>query len=169
LFFGEVTEDTEIAECFWPVTIYSYPRVCLAALEWLKTEVLKGARQRGGESLALPFQAGMADNPLAPARHSDDFRSVHWFGQDYSFTKTQAPCVEVLWKNWENGTPEVGNLAILQAAKSDQNRLQGVFKQKGKMHPAWREMIVPCSTNKGAYRLQEPRIPVSKSPRKSPR
>jgi hypothetical protein len=94
-------------------------------------------------------------SPLPPARHSDDFRSVHWYGQDYSFTKTQAPCIEFLWKNWENGTPEVGNFAILQAAKSEQSRLQDVFKQNGKMHTAWGTMIVSCPANKGAFRLQE--------------
>src|SRR5229473_1918578 len=32
------------------------------------------------------------EGPLPPARHSDDFRSVHWFGYDYSFSKIQAPC-----------------------------------------------------------------------------
>jgi len=117
-----------------------------------------------------PSGAVSSKAPLSPTRHSDDFRSVHWFGHDYSFTKTQAPCIEFLWKNWENGTPEVGNFAILQAARSEQNRLPDVFKRKGEMHAAWGTMIVSCPTNKGAYRLQElgNLILFSKSPRKSP-
>jgi hypothetical protein len=106
---------------------------------------------------------------LPPARHSDDFRSVHWFGYDYSFSKIQAPCIEVLWKNWENGTPEVANYTILNAAKSDQSRLQDVFKQKGQMHVAWGTMIVSCPNNKGAFRLQEPGNLIPQSSRKSPR
>jgi hypothetical protein len=90
------------------------------------------------------------------ARHSPDFRSVHWFGADYSFTSSQAACVKVLWEAWENGTPEVGQRHLLQEAKSEQSRLQDVFKQKGQMHPAWGTMIVPSQTNKGTCRLQEP-------------
>lgn len=37
----------------------------------------------------------------ALARHSSDFRSVHWYGTDYTFTKEQARVVEQLWQEWE--------------------------------------------------------------------
>jgi hypothetical protein len=102
-----------------------------------------------------------------PARHTGDFRSVHWYGRKYSFTRTQAECVRFLWAAWKNGTPEVGQHYLLQEAKSDQSRLQDVFKRKGKRHPAWGTMIVPSRTNKGTCRLQEPED--STRTRKSPR
>jgi hypothetical protein len=146
-----------------------YPQVCLAALAWLKTEVLQSAGKGEEESLALPFQAGTTNNQFSKTRHGPDFRSVDWCGREYPFTKAQAACVKVLWEAWENGTPEVGNYTILQAAKSEQSRLQDVFKQRGKMHPAWGTMIVSCPTNKGAFRLQESPFPIRMSPRKSPR
>jgi hypothetical protein len=38
----------------------------------------------------------------SPSRHGPDFRSVHWFGQDFSFTAKQAACVRILWAAWES-------------------------------------------------------------------
>src|SRR5260370_5202033 len=103
----------------------------------MKTEVLKAAGQ-GGEELSDPrSHAGLTDNPLPPTRHSSDFRSVHWFGQFYTFTRTQAACVKELWEARENGTPVVANYTILEAAKSEQSRVKDGFKQKGKKQPAW--------------------------------
>src|SRR5262249_50214886 len=35
--------------------------------------------------------------PLHPeARHSLDFASVHWFGQNYTFSPTQAACIKTM-------------------------------------------------------------------------
>jgi hypothetical protein len=97
-----------------------------------------------------------ADSLTTPAKrqrsteHSDDFRSVKWYSVPYSFTALQAACVRVLWENDERGTPEVGEQTILEAAESQQNRLDHVF-DKGK-HAAWGTMIVPGKT-KGSFRL----------------
>jgi hypothetical protein len=84
------------------------------------------------------------------ARHSMDFRAVHWFGADYTFTATQAAAVRILWKAWEDGVPAVGQSAILEDAGSEQGRLRDVFRHS----PAWGSMIV--SDTKGAYRLAQP-------------
>jgi hypothetical protein len=81
--------------------------------------------------------------------HSSDFRSVRWFGEQYSFTTMQAACVEVLWRNWEQGTPALSEITILDGAGSAGERLRDVFK-KGK-HPAWGTMITPAG--KGAFQL----------------
>jgi hypothetical protein len=90
------------------------------------------------------------------ARHSDDFRSVHWYGTDYTFTATQAACIKVLWRNWKNGTPDVGEDSILtdEEVDAEARRLIDVFrdrKAETRYHPCWNTMIV--SRQKGAYRL----------------
>lgn len=90
------------------------------------------------------------------ARHSPDFRSVHWFGADYAgesgFTPLQAAIVSILWEAWENRTPDVGAAYLLDRAGSarSKQRLDAVFHG----HPAWGRMIV--SRSKGAFRLEAP-------------
>jgi hypothetical protein len=98
--------------------------------------------------------------PASQARHSSDFRSVAWFGVSYSFTATQAACVKVLWREWDNGTPEIGEDATLEdpEVEADAKRLIDVFRDRRSStgyHPAWGSMIVQGST-KGAYRLNPP-------------
>jgi len=85
------------------------------------------------------------------AHHSADFRSVIWFGQEYTFTANQAACIQMLWEAWENDTPEVSGAMLLENADIDQKRLSAVFRD----HPAWQTMICPGRT-KGAYRLSPP-------------
>jgi len=85
------------------------------------------------------------------ARHSADFRSVNWFGQEYTFTANQAACIRLLWEAWESGAPEVGGDTLLVEAESDQRRLSVTFRG----HPAWGTMIRPGQT-KGSYRLSPP-------------
>jgi hypothetical protein len=102
-------------------------------------------------------QIGEATEPQPP-KHSSDFRSVVWYGTPFQFTPTQAACVKVLWREWENGTPEVGEDAILEdpEVEADAKRLIDVFRDKKSptgYHPAWRTMIVVGAT-KGSYRLK---------------
>jgi hypothetical protein len=82
--------------------------------------------------------------------HSADFRSVHWFGNNFSFTANQAACIEVLWEAWENKTPEVGDATVLERAGIDAGRLAVVFRG----HAAWNSMIRP-GQSKGTHRLVE--------------
>jgi hypothetical protein len=93
--------------------------------------------------------------PLSrPARHSPDFRSVHWFGQDYYFSTGQASCVQRLWEAWERETPDVAQDGILEKAGLESKRFVDLFRG----HAAWKKMIVR-SGPKGIYRLQEPTPP----------
>jgi hypothetical protein len=99
---------------------------------------------------------GSKEKPTAtaagkPCRHGPDFRSVHWHGNDYSFTPNQAACVRILWAAWVNDTPEVSGSHVLEEADISGDRLDQVFRG----HPAWGPMI-GVGTTKGAYRLQEP-------------
>jgi hypothetical protein len=90
-------------------------------------------------------------SPESNCRHSRDFRSVVWYGTSYSFTSTQAPAVKILWEAWSNGTPEVGQLSILESIGSESRRLSDLFANS----PAWKTMIVDGKT-KGAYCLSDP-------------
>lgn len=83
--------------------------------------------------------------------HSPDYRSVNWYGEKYTFSAMQAACVRVLWENWEQGTPVVGEQTILVTADSSSERLRDVF---GKDHAAWGTLIQP--SGKGAFKLTEP-------------
>jgi hypothetical protein len=94
--------------------------------------------------------------PVSPARHSPDFRSVHWFGTAYDFNEAQAAVVAVLWGAWEQGTPGVGHRTLLAAAKVEYDRLPDVFKVKGQYHPAWGAMIRSNVGSKGEARLCPP-------------
>lgn len=83
--------------------------------------------------------------------YSPGFRSVHWFGTDYSFTGQQGAVVQILLEAWEKGTPDVGDATLLEKAGSESKRLKDVFKN----HPAWGTMIVQGET-KGTHQLAEP-------------
>ena len=92
-----------------------------------------------------------AGDPEPKATHSLDFRSVNWYGAEYSFTPNQAAVVKVLWGGLEKNSPEVGNLTLLEAVDSNSDRLDLVFRR----HPAWDTMIISGRT-KGTRRLAKP-------------
>jgi hypothetical protein len=87
--------------------------------------------------------------------HSEDFHSVSWYGQAYTFTHQQAAAVKLLWQAWENGTPDLGQAYLLEKIDSDGSRLRDIFKGKDGMHPAWGTMIV--ESKKGVFRLSPQR------------
>ena len=100
-----------------------------------------------------------APSPPPDALHSDDYRSVKWFGQDYCFTGNQAACVKVLWEHWERGTPDVAGPTLLDISGASRDRLDLVFRG----NPAWGKMIVGGRT-KGTYRLDKPRAAMVDEP-----
>jgi len=83
--------------------------------------------------------------------HSPDFRSVSWFGVNYSFTPNQAACVKTLWEAWQSGAPDVGGETLLQAAVASTQRIDVVFRDNA----AWGTMVVQGGT-KGSYCLAKP-------------
>jgi hypothetical protein len=85
------------------------------------------------------------------AIHSDDFRSVKWFGTEYNFTSSQAAVVAQMWRAWERGVPEASEAFYLSEAGLSSTRARDVFKG----NPAWEKMIAPGKT-KGTIRLQAP-------------
>lgn len=131
-------------------------------LEWPGLDALNRAsamvRQetaRALKSLEKRTTGNETDNEkeLPPlVSHSEDYRSVLWFGEQHTFTPNQAACVKILWEHWEQGTPDVGNATILDTADVSGNRLDLVFRGRKGYHTAWGTMIVEGKT-KGTHRL----------------
>ena len=110
----------------------------------IRAKLAKPDHQPEGDAEAAKLTSDVA--------HSPDFRSVLWDEKPHTFTALQAACVKVLWENWNQGTPEVGEQTILELADTTQKRLSKVFDD-GK-HSAWGTMIVP-GASKGTFRLSE--------------
>lgn len=117
---------------------------------WTAAEALVRASkiERSTEDLTM-----LTDDGTGNVRYSTDFRSVRWFRETYSFTASQAPVVELLYKNWKAGTPDVGDETLLSAVdpEAPPARLSTLFRK----HPAWGNMIV-AGGSKGSRRLAEP-------------
>jgi hypothetical protein len=122
------------------------------AVDWLVA--VHGLTKEQAEDIALPDFLGKLRGRPRPVdtSHSEDYRSVRWFGTDYVFTPAQAACVRVLWGAWERGSPVLSQAHILEAADCTGSRLRDVF-EKGK-HPAFNAMIK--SPRKGAFCLTNP-------------
>lgn len=90
-----------------------------------------------------------------PYAHSNDFRSIRWDGDFYTFTASQAVVVKLLWENFEQGTYEVGDRTLLLEVdhESPPSRLDVHFRNNN----AWNKVIVP-GTTKGSHRLSEPKL-----------
>ncbi len=122
-----------------------------AILSWAEAE---------GEAQAEEGQTGAGGlaKHNKDVAHSVDFRSLKWFGETYYFSASQAPAVEMLYKHWKQGTPDVGSEALLLAIDhaSPPKRLSDVFRSSpDQSRPAWGEIIVPGET-RASYRLSPP-------------
>ena len=128
------------------------PRVGVAG-DNVKQESVTAVPRRPSESRQEPINRAASG---VACSHSDDFRSVNWFGKTFSFSDSQARCIEILWKHWERGKLSVHQLTIANAigSSNDNYRLRDTFRLNGGMHPAWKSMIQ--RHGKGAYRLVDP-------------
>ncbi len=93
--------------------------------------------------------------------NSPDFRSVYWPWppHDFSFTRSQAAAVQVLWGLWLRRTPEIGDaelrsLAGVNVSMATLFRYSSRQGRKRKMlrHKALGVMLIPGRT-KGTWRL----------------
>jgi hypothetical protein len=115
---------------------------------WVMLATLHRTELEGGG--AGPPASG-ARGPARRAQHSPDFRSYTWGQERYSFTPGQAAVVRVLQEAKDNGTPDVGQDTLMEAAGSEGSRLRDLFKA----HPAWGNLIVR-GDGKGTLRLVDP-------------
>lgn len=140
-----------------------YDRSVLAeAMRCVRAHLAGGQRS---EAAPGPAGADLSDQEDAKMRlcpHPPDFRSVNWFGQEYSFTASQAACIKTWWQYWRTPARDVGDAIVLEAAGCASNRVSDVFKHNS----AWGEMIVEGDT-RGTHRLREPNEP--KKPASKPK
>lgn len=87
---------------------------------------------------------------LSPARHSDDYCSVYWFGSFYSFTLLRARIVKVLWQHWLAGTPVVGARHLASVGCGETHKVSDILKDD----PAYGTMIK--TDGFGKYWLEPP-------------
>ena len=74
--------------------------------------------------------------------HSVDYRSVNLRGRQFFLTPLQAHVVQILHEDFLNGTPDIGQHALLEEIGSPQERLSHVFRRSD----AWGELIVHGKT-----------------------
>jgi hypothetical protein len=94
-----------------------------------------------------------ASTPTDAFKHSPDFRSVNINGRGFSLTPKQAQVIEVLWNAYSNGTPEVGQAAILEEVSpyTSTKRLKALFKGN---EDAWDGLVEKAQQRKGMFRLK---------------
>ena len=155
--FRHVADEIDVASWRFSGSVHQEYKPEPGTPEWFAVRCLQlvviHRQDRQGQRLAdFPPQAmwflRLAADQLVGCKHSPDFRSVSWFGMDYSFSANQAAAVGTLWSAFEKGTPDVGDQHLLHRADSKARYIKDVFKG----HPAWGTMIVEGST-KGTRRL----------------
>lgn len=82
-----------------------------------------------------------------------DGHTLRWNDEEFTFTAKQAVVVRMLFEHLENGTPEVGGTALLDAVDhtAPPKKLSVLFKE----HPAWNRIIVE-GERRGTFRIKEP-------------
>ena len=96
------------------------------------------------------------------ATHDPKFRTVTWFGTEYSFSPQQAKCVSVLWRFWMQGTPVIREEMVLEVAGLSARSLKDVFAS-GPGASAWGRMI-GTRDRRGTVQLVEPDCQVADHP-----
>ena len=105
------------------------------------SSLLRLAADLGTQSRDLQSQSGLFT-------HSPAYRSVNLRGRPYFLTPLQAQVVQILHENFLNGTPDIGQHALLEMIETKQKRLRDVFRRTD----AWGELIVP-GKRKGTFRI----------------
>jgi hypothetical protein len=134
-------------------TIEQMQKAVTAAIEPVK-QGLNKLHAAVATTPASAAQRASESGPEAPCNHSEDYSSVRWFGATYTFTKTQARCIQKMWEEYEKGTSGLSEetLGVAAGSSAARFRLREVFRnKKSGMHPAWGTMII--SLGKGVFGL----------------
>lgn len=141
----------------------------MTAFHWFAVEREARESQRASRT-AQGGALTESDSPAnAPARHSGDFTSVCWFGEEYRFALgVQSSAVKALWDEWEKSGLGLHQDTIRNAIDPERDtfRMDKAFRG----HPALGTMITKVGD--GNYRLNEPGKggPTAPAgPKKSPR
>jgi hypothetical protein len=71
--------------------------------------------------------------------YSDDFRDIKWQGQSFGLTPRQAEVVRLLYRAYENGTPQLSDKFICAALHTSESRLRDTFRKS----KVWGTLIIP--------------------------
>jgi len=120
------------------------------------------AQTQGPLSLTFqPAERGNHKDDSAPLgigdcdlKHTPDYRSVNWRGEDLSFTPDQAIIIKALHEAYKNGTPDVGQRHLFKQADRQSDRLRDLFRSKH-AKDIWGRFVIPGKT-RGTYRLNLP-------------
>ncbi len=88
-------------------------------------------------ALRLDVMAERMGSSINQEGFSNGYRTAHINGKDYTFTKTQAEALEIMY---QAGKP-MHQSEILAQTSSQQERLDAVFRSRSKPHPAWGVLI----------------------------
>ncbi len=138
---GEPTDEPVTWDNF-PAVAWDYPVRLANKIRWLMD--------------LEPLDVPSTTNEAPDVYHSPDFRNVRWYGKRFTFTKTQAKCIAILWKAWDTGFT-VHRDEIMQAVDSVavDFHVSHIFRDRhGNYNRAWKDMIQPEGS--GKFRLHPP-------------
>jgi len=94
------------------------------------------------------------ENETPKRSHSEDFTSVVWDKNRFSFTKTQAAVIGLLWNEYEKGTWNLGQETIGEKIGSEMNQYRLIQTFEKGRHPAWGTLII-AGEKRGTFRLAD--------------
>lgn len=90
----------------------------------------------------------LGESATSGFKHSDDYSSIIFNGEEYTLTPLQAEAVKILHRNHMNGTPSLTHAYILEEIGYKGKSMKDIFKNSG----LWNTLIIwPKKT--GVYRL----------------
>jgi hypothetical protein len=117
--------------------------------EYARATQLPGAAKLPGTHLRAADGEPVGPEPT----HDDKFTSIYWHGRTYTFSKSQAPCVELLWKAWKQGIGVHRDRLVQAADCADPSAAKVADIFRG--NDAWTDRIIRAAS-KGVYRLSPP-------------
>jgi len=102
-------------------------------------EIISGhEKERDRLEKNTKFENGGNLGPAKGFRHSGDFRCVNKDGIVYDLTPHQAHVIQILWENYEQGTPNVSQDDILEhiSPNTTTKRVSDIFKNNPKAYRA---------------------------------
>jgi hypothetical protein len=70
--------------------------------------------------------------------HSDDFQDIKWQGQSFGLSPRQADVVRLLYRAYENGTPQLSDKYICTELHTSASRLRDTFRKS----KVWGTLII---------------------------
>jgi hypothetical protein len=102
------------------------------------------------QELREEFRHILDREPATTLESTPDYRTVNWRKKTFNFREQEAKVVKMLH---EAGSRGLAHSSILQRLDTTQLRVRDIFKNKGKMHPAWNTLIVSKKQRDNVYRL----------------